>query len=149
MNGIKAAVLAVIAAVILKLFVFDFITAYGHSMEPSINDGTILIISRLRYGLRLPGQMKYLIRWDQPKAGEVLVFYTPEGDLAVKRVVTAVTSAADLINAVDAAGAADTANVAVAETYFYAEGDNSLTSYDSRSYGPVPADNIIGKVLGY
>jgi len=31
---------------------------------------------------------------------------------------------------------------------FYAEGDNSIVSYDSRSYGPVQTDNIIGKVLG-
>jgi signal peptidase I len=125
MNGKKAAILAIVTALVLKLFFFDFIIARGHSMEPVIQDGTILVISRLRYGIRLPTQ-RYLIRWAMPKAGEVLIFYTPCGELAVKRCTI-----------VDERG------------YFYAEGDNSLTSYDSRSYGRVPVDNIIGKVLGY
>jgi type IV secretory pathway protease TraF len=29
------------------------------------------------------------------------------------------------------------------------KGDNLSMSYDSRSYGPVPMNNIIGKVLGF
>ena len=94
-------------------------------MEPAIQNGAVLIISRLRYGIRLPWRQNYLVRWAQPKTGEVVVFYTPAGELAVKRCV--------VINAQN----------------FFAEGDNSLTSYDSRSYGPVSIDNIIGKVLGY
>ncbi|MDR1804329.1 MAG: S26 family signal peptidase, partial [Treponema sp.] len=31
---------------------------------------------------------------------------------------------------------------------FLALGDNTSQSFDSRSYGPVPNKNIIGKVLG-
>jgi signal peptidase I len=122
----KAALWALIAAIIIKLFVFDFIIAQGESMEPAIKSGAVLVVSRLRYGLRLPGMSRYLVRWALPQEGEVLVFYTPLGELAVKR----------------CAGLAG-------QGAFIAEGDNSLQSYDSRSYGPVPADNIIGKALGY
>jgi len=122
--GKKPIIMAIAVAIILKLFFFDFIIAQGHSMEPSIKNGAVLIVSRLRYGLRI-GQ-KYLIRWAEPKIGEVVVFYTPTGELAVKR-CTALTE----------------------WNSFYAEGDNELASYDSRAYGPVPFDNIIGKVLGY
>jgi signal peptidase I len=100
--------------------------AQGESMSPIINNGAVLVISRLRYGLRLPWKQRYLIRWSQPKPGEVLVFYTHAGELAVKRC------------------AALTEN-----KEFLAEGDNSSLSHDSRSYGPVPIDNIVGKVLGY
>lgn len=127
---IKPIFLAILAAIILKLFFFDFIIAQGHSMEPAIKSGTVLVVSRLRYGLRLPfsfrrdGQ-KYLLRWAEPKIGEVVVFYTPDGDLAVKRCKTLTSW-----------------------NSFYAEGDNDLASYDSRAYGPVPFDNITGKVLG-
>ena len=121
----KAFFLAIAAAVILKLFFFDFIIAQGHSMEPTIHDGTVLVISRLRYGFKLPLRKKYLIRWAEPKIGEVVVFYTPMGELAVKRCA------------------------ALTERGFYAEGDNEFASYDSRAYGPLPLDNIIGKVLGY
>ncbi|MCL2442574.1 MAG: signal peptidase I [Treponema sp.] len=122
---IKPVLFAVAVILVLKLFVFDFIIAQGHSMEPTIQNGAVLIISRLRYGIRLPWQQKYLIRWALPKTGEVVVFYTPAGELAVKRCLL------------------------IDDQSFFAEGDNSLTSYDSRSYGPVSIDNIIGKVLGY
>ncbi|MCL2214737.1 MAG: signal peptidase I [Treponema sp.] len=125
MKWLKPVLLAIITAFFLRVFFFDFIIAEGHSMEPSIHDGTVLIVSRLRYGLRLPWQQQYLKRWALPKNGEVIVFYTPEGELAVKRCV----SAEGMI--------------------FFAEGDNGLASYDSRAYGPVPLENIIGKVLGY
>jgi len=67
-----------------------------------------------------------LFRWAQPKVGEVVVFYTPSGEMAVKR-----------------------CTIAEENGLFFAEGDNSLASYDSRAYGPVLADKIIGKVLGY
>jgi len=126
MNGTKAVFLAIATALVLKLFFFDFIIAQGHSMEPAIKNGAVLIISRLTYGIRLPWRQEYLIRWARPKQGEVVIFYTPMGELAVKRCM-ALT---------DGGG-------------FFAEGDNDLASYDSRAYGSVSVDNIIGKVLGY
>jgi signal peptidase I len=126
MKIIKAAVLALAAALVLKLFIFDFIVARGQSMEPAIRDGKVLVISRLRYGFRLPLNRGYLVKWAKPKEGEVQIFYTPAGDLAVKRCI--------MLN--EWGG-------------FYAEGDNKNASYDSRSYGPVPLENIVGKVLGY
>jgi signal peptidase I len=121
----KAVLGAFALAVIMKLFLFDLVIAEGISMVPAIRPGTVLVVSRLVYGLRLPLQRGYLLRWGMPKEGEVVVFYTPQREVAVKRCVALL-------------GNGD----------FMALGDNSLQSYDSRSYGPVPADNIIGKVLG-
>jgi signal peptidase I len=121
----KAVLGALIAAVIIKLFLFDLIIAEGDSMEPAIRSGAVLVINRLQYGFRIPGQPAYLLRWGMPKQGEVVVFYTPSGDFAVKR-------CGELIEG----------------GYFLALGDNSLQSYDSRSYGPVPVDRITGKALG-
>jgi len=125
MKGTKPVLLAIIAALVLKLFFFDFIIAQGHSMEPAIRDGSVLVVSRVAYGLQLPTN-RYLFRWGKPKVGEVVVFYTPTGEIAVKR-----------------------CTITEENGLFFAEGDNSLASYDSRSYGPVLADKIIGKVLGY
>jgi len=125
MNSTKAVIFALITAFFIKIFFFDFMIAQGSSMEPSIQSGKIMIVSRLRYGLRLPWMRGYLIRWSSPKIGEVVVFYTPLGELAVKRCT------------------------ALDERGFMAQGDNLNVSYDSRSYGSVPVDNIIGKVLGY
>lgn len=122
MRGVLA---ALIVALGMKLFLFDFMIAEGNSMSPAIKPGTILVVNRLRYGLRLPGSRRYLLRWANPAPGELVVFYTPEDQIAVKR-CAALTGVGE----------------------FIALGDNGAQSFDSRSYGPVPADNVIGKVLG-
>ncbi|MDR3173918.1 MAG: S26 family signal peptidase [Treponema sp.] len=121
----RGVLVALIVALGMKLLLFDFVIAEGTSMSPAIKPGTVLIINRLRYGLRLPGSRSYLLRWDNPAPGEVVVFYTPGGTVAVKR-CAALTGPGE----------------------FIALGDNGAQSFDSRAYGPVPADNIIGKVLG-
>jgi len=126
MKGLAPVFLAIAAAFIIKLLFFDFIIAQGHSMEPAINDGAVLIISRLSYGIRLPWEKSsYLFRWSKPAEGDVVVFFTPAGEKAIKRCTL------------------------IEGDSFFAEGDNSLTSYDSRAYGKVPIENIIGKVLGH
>jgi signal peptidase I len=121
----KAILGAFAAALAMKLFLFDFVIADGSSMEPAIHPGSVLVVNRLAYGFRLPWTRSYLLRWSAPEIGDVLVFYTPEGQRVVKR----------------CAGFAGMGE-------FIALGDNSLHSYDSRSYGPVEVEGIIGKVLG-
>jgi len=123
------AVLAVLAAlavaVLIKLFLFDFIIAEGNSMEPTIRSGSVLIINKLQYGFRFPGQKRYLIQWAMPKQGDIVVFYMLDESIAVKR-CSGITEKGE----------------------FTVKGDNIYQSFDSRSYGPIPANRIIGKVLG-
>ena len=121
----KAIIGALITALIMKLLLFDFMIAEGHSMLPAITPGKILLVFRLSYGLRLPGSGIYILRWAVPAEGDIVVFYTPYGEMAVKR-----------------------CGEIYPENHFYALGDNSSHSYDSRSYGPVPMNNIVGRVLG-
>jgi len=121
----KAILSAFVVTLFIKFFVLDIMIAEGHSMAPAIKPGTILLVCKVFYGIKLPGASNYLIKWRTPMKGDVLVFYTPLGEIAVKRCV-------ELISGV----------------YFSARGDNSQESYDSRDYGPVPLDNIIGRVLG-
>jgi signal peptidase I len=121
----KAVIGAFAAALVMKFFIFDFMIAEGHSMVPAIKPGAILLVCKVFYGFRLPGSGTYLFRWQAPREGDIVVFYTPLGEIAVKR-----------------CGATLLGNA------FYALGDNAPQSYDSRSYGPVPDDNIIGRVLG-
>ncbi|MDR2027977.1 MAG: S26 family signal peptidase [Treponema sp.] len=120
-----AIVAAFAAAMVIKFFLFDFMIAEGRSMLPAIKPGTILVVSRAAYGFCPPWSNTYLLRWSLPKSGDVVVFATPLGEIAVKR-----------------------CGPVTGEGLFFALGDNSLESYDSRSYGPVPVDHIIGKVLG-
>ena len=121
----KAILLAFLAALFIKFFVLDFMVAEGYSMTPVIMPGTILIVCRIAYGIRLPGASGLLVNWRNPGIGDVVVFYTPTGEIAVKRFAQILPGG-----------------------MFYALGDNADQSYDSRNYGPVPKDNIIGRVLG-
>lgn len=109
----------------MKFFLFDFMITDGHSMMPAIKTGTVLVVVRTAYGFRLPWSAHYLCRWAKPKEGDVVVFVTPRGDTAVKR-----------------------CGFLIGEDAFFALGDNGRESYDSRFYGPVPMDRIIGKVMG-
>ena len=121
----KAVLGAFIVAFFIKFFLLDLMVAEGHSMDPVIKPGTVLIVSRIFYGIRLPWSGSYIVQWKNVREGDVVVFYTPHGDIAVKRCVEILRD----------------------ET-FYARGDNSSQSYDSRNYGPIPKSSIIGRVLG-
>jgi signal peptidase I len=121
----SAILVAFVIALLMKTFLFDFMLTEGQSMTPAIPAGTVLLVDKLSYGLRLPWTKRYLCLWAKPKRGDVVIFYTPRGQIAVKRC----------------------AGLEERDT-FIALGDNSLQSYDSRSYGPIPINNIIGKVLG-
>jgi signal peptidase I len=122
---LRSIFLAVALALVMKLFFFDFMVTQGESMNPAIKNGSVLVINRLAYGFRPPLYRRYICRWALPENGSIVVFYTPSGDLVVKRCSRVMKSG-----------------------NFIALGDNSLESYDSRSYGPVPFDNIVGKVVG-
>jgi len=122
---VRAIIGAVIAALFIKYVLIDFMIAEGQSMIPAIKPGAILIVCKVFYGIRLPGSGEYLARWKNPKAGDVVIFFTPMGEIAVKR-----------------------CEKILPEDSFFALGDNSGYSYDSRNYGPVPFNNIIGRVLG-
>jgi signal peptidase I len=121
----KAVLWGCVAALLMKFFLFDFMVTEGSSMTPAIRSGAVLVVLRLAYGFRPPGAKGYLLRWSAPKAGDVVVFLTPAGDTAVKR-----------------------CGVRKGDDTFFALGDNNRESYDSRFYGPVPVDRIIGKVCG-
>jgi signal peptidase I len=124
----KAVLAAFLVALFLKFFVFDFMLVEGMSMEPALVSGQVVMVNRLAYGIRSPFPAKdgrrYLVRWRMPAENDVVVFWTPLGKLAVKRIYALLP-----------------------EERFIALGDNSLQSYDSRAYGPAPLDNIVGKVL--
>ncbi|MDR2048209.1 MAG: signal peptidase I [Treponema sp.] len=120
----RAILLAFAAALFIKLFLVDFMITQGRSMLPALKPGSVLIVNKAAYGIRIPGAGVYLFRWAFPHEGDMVVFYTPLGERAVKRCST-----------VGGDGS------------FFALGDNDLESFDSRSYGSIPPDHILGKVI--
>ncbi len=146
-------------------FVFDLVLVRGTSMESSIHPGSIIVILRCAYGVRLPWASAYLLRWATPAFGDVVVVrrgISGSHD-AVKRVFESGPSflrvERGIIYGSDGSGApkgrvldGDSPLNQVREVYVPPEsvfvlGDNDPDSYDSRNYGSVPVENIRGKVL--
>lgn len=92
-------------------------------MLPAIKPGAVVLIIKTAYGMRLPWSGRY-IQWATPQKGDVVVFYTPFGVMAIKRCTE------------------------VTDNQFFAMGDNRAISFDSASYGTVPVSCIIGKAWG-
>jgi signal peptidase I len=121
----KAILVAFFVSLVMKFFVLDFMIAEGNSMLPSIKPGAILPVCKVIYGIRLPGSLRFVLQWGVPREGDVIVFYTPMQEIAVKR-----------------------CGENFMDDMFYVFGDNISQSFDSRNYGPVPKNYIIGRVLG-
>jgi signal peptidase I len=124
LRPLRPITLAFALVVFIKLFFLDLMITQGRSMLPALKPGAFLLVNRAAFGIRFPGLGRYLVRWSSPHTGDLLIFYTPLGERAVKR-----------CSALDADGS------------FYVLGDNDLESFDSRSYGPIPFDHILGKVI--
>ena len=122
----RTAALAFICAMVIKLVFVDLMITQGRSMLPTLQPGSLLVVNKAAYGFRVPGLGIYLVHWSSPRPGDLLVFYTPLGERAVKRCYS-INEKGD----------------------FFVMGDNDLESFDSRSYGLVTLDHILGKVVAF
>jgi signal peptidase I len=151
----------IVIGVILKLFVLDFLHISGTSMEPVIHDGSSVLIYKLAYGLVKPGSRDFFIRWSQPKSGDIVI-YLHDNKIVIKR--CAAVSGTHLDYSSDSEYSlyvGDTkitltkeqydlmhTSAYVPDGYILALGDNYDQSIDSRSYGFVSVNNIVGRVIG-
>ncbi len=147
------------AAVVLALLMRTFLVAAffipSESMEPELQIGDRLLVSKLSY------------RIGDPSPGDVVVFRTPDqlrdpqtAEL-VKRVVAV---GGQSVGAVDGrlmidgtpvnedylsteVYTSDFGPVPVPAGYVFVMGDNRFSSQDSRYFGPIPESEIIGRAF--
>lgn len=151
--------LAALIVIPIRYFVFQPFLVRGNSMEPNFHNGDYLIIDELSY------------RFGEPQRGEVVVFKFPgnPSQRYIKRIaglpretiqikdgtVRVLTdSPKDTMFFLDETeylpeGVITPGDVEIrlAENEYFVLGDNRLFSSDSRKWGLLPADYIIGRVL--
>jgi signal peptidase I len=71
------------------------------SMKPTLLEGELIYVNKLAYDLRIPLTLTHVARWNDPKPGEVVVFFSPEdGKRLVKRVIAGPGDTLELRNEV-------------------------------------------------
>ena len=151
----KIALVAFVLVVGLRVFVFQPFLVRGASMEPSFHDWDYLIVDELSY------------RFRAPERGEVIVFKFPNdpSQRYIKRIiglpgetVTIESGKILILNSTEQfelnesgylAGVetAGSVNITLQEGEYFVLGDNRKYSSDSRSWGVLPEENIIGRTL--
>lgn len=58
------------------------------SMKPTIQEGDRVVVNKLAYDLKVPFTTVNIFKWDNPKRGDIVVLFSPQGGTRlVKRVV--------------------------------------------------------------
>lgn len=129
--------LFVLGFAVFFYFSFTTVVVTGNSMEPTYRNGQRLLSSRA-YWLVGPIREKdvVVIRGDKPK------------EYFIKRVYKMAGGIVDFAN-VPETWSIGNGEYIVPQGHVFVLGDNREVSEDSRKYGAVPLDRIIGKIVSY
>ncbi len=141
---------AVVIALLIHAFLAQATRVYGQSMEPNLHTNERLVIEKLTY------------RFHAPQRGDVVVLHDPAGspELLIKRVIGLPGERVTIAN-----GRVFIDGQPIEEPYLTQEtqgggrswvvppftvfvmGDNRSASRDSRVFGPVPLEQIVGRAV--
>ena len=140
---------AVLIALLIHLFLAQATRVYGQSMEPSLHSEQRLVVEKMSY------------RFHTPRRGDIVVLRIPGNDEdppLIKRIIALPGEAVEIRN-----GHVFVDGIVLVEGYLREEtvgnyaprvvpplhvfvlGDNRSASNDSRAFGPVPLESIIGR----
>lgn len=139
---------AIVIAVLINLFLAQATRVYGHSMEPSLYTNQRLVVEKLSYRLH------------PPRRGDVVVLRLPDRgpELLIKRVIALPGETIEIHDGkvyidghpldepyLNHRTGGSFGPLTIPEGQVFVMGDNRGASNDSRSFGPVPLENIVGR----
>lgn len=85
---VRSIAFVVLAVLAFRSSVVDWNDVPTGSMKPNILEGDRIYVNKLAYDLKVPFTTWHVAEWDNPKRGEVVVFFSPQdGIRLVKRVI--------------------------------------------------------------
>jgi signal peptidase I len=164
---LESILIAFVLAMFIRAFFIQAFKIPSGSMRMTLVEGDRLMVNKLRYGPLVPFTKVRLPGFSKPKRGDIVVFVFPEdpkrdfikrliafggekveirdGDILIdgRPIEDPVIKNIYYYNKGDYGAYGDT--VTVPEGFVYVLGDNSGSSHDSRFWGFVPQDNIVGR----
>ncbi|MDP2942610.1 MAG: signal peptidase I [Candidatus Omnitrophota bacterium] len=167
---IEIVIIALLLAGIIKVFVFELYKIPSGSMIPTLLVGDRLVVVKFIYGPRIPFINVRLPGVREPKRGEIVVFISPEdrAKFFIKRFVASEGETIEISNGkllvdgkvIDEPPAfrkvyyynrgdfgVEGKPIKVPKDSYFVLGDNSASSKDSRYWGFVPKNYLIGKAV--
>jgi len=151
---VKIVVIALLIVLPIRYFLFQPFFVDGQSMEPNFQDGDYLIVDELSYRTRAP------------ERGEVVVFNYPNDPSKryIKRIIGLPGETIEIINGnvyivtdgeykeleeesyLPSVYTSGKIEKELGDNEYFVLGDNRAASSDSRVWGTLPRENIIGRV---
>lgn len=167
---IESIIIAVILALVIRAFVVQAFKIPSGSMIPTFQVGDRIFVNKFLYGARIPFTDIRLPAVRQPRRGDIIVFRSPEDGKKdfVKRLIAMEGETVEIRDGkiyIDNKVVEEPSSIRsfyyynsgdygresqvikVPKDSYYALGDNSSSSRDSRYWGFVPKKNMIGKVI--
>jgi signal peptidase I len=168
----EAIMIAVIIAVFIKLFIVQAFKIPSGSMKQTLLIGDHILVNKFAYGVKIPLIRKTIIPVKDPKQGDIVVFIYPmdRSKDFIKRVIAVAGDTVEIkdkeifINdflyddghgfyidySIFPGNVQPRDNfgpVEVPEGHIFVMGDNRDQSYDSRFWGFVSLDDVLGKAF--
>jgi signal peptidase I len=88
-NYLRPFLVIAIVVMTFRSCVVDWNDVPTGSMKPSIIEGDRILVNKLAYDLKVPFTTWHILKWGDPRRGDIVVFFSPEPDRTrlVKRVV--------------------------------------------------------------
>ena len=153
---LEVALVAIVTVLIIRTFLIQPFLVSGASMEPNYFGGDYLIIDEITY------------RFREPQRGEVVVFryLDDKKTFFIKRIVGLPGERVKIANGkvtifneehknglvlnenyiLQKEITSGNIDTTLSDSQYFVLGDNRLHSFDSRGWGPLPEDNLIGIV---
>jgi signal peptidase I len=88
LNEIRVFALMILVVSSLRSALADWNDVPTGSMKPTIQEGDRVVVNKLAYDLKVPFTTIEILKWDDPKRGDIVVLFSPvDGVRLVKRVV--------------------------------------------------------------
>lgn len=164
---VEPLIIALCLSVVIRSFLIQPFKIPSGSMHPTLQVGDRLIVNKLRYGPRIPFTQHRLPGFGKARRGDIIVFDYPVDPTRdfVKRLIAFGGETVSIrdgqiwvndrpVTEKRIAGrhyynlgplAENENTITVPKDQVYVLGDNSASSADSRYWGTVPEENIVGR----